>query len=845
MRTLRTHGSVAFTFYATTIGSGDTAIITNNMERYYEIDDDESRLESLPRLAALAALATADAAPTEPLIVVPEQPAPEPPAPPRRAPYRPPIKATASMIHGPAHIDWEQIRSRVKQHTDLAIEGLAEYIQKAKDHPSLHTIREAQLPVFESLHDALSEEGPNLKGYFSLPTGSGKSFIYSEFIKPTPFKTLIAAPTTLLVGSIADAFNKFTAAGDEQTPVGLVDKSSRDTSQQVTATTYASLVSHALRPSRSQANIQPHDIDLLVLDEGHHALAAQTRKAIALYGHAIQLGFTATENYSEKRKLSSLLPTEIHKLTISEACSFGLICPYSNWVVKTDLDISKVRINAQNEYEIDELQAHINNPERNQLVVRIYREYLDQRRAFVFCSGIQHAKDLAVMFKANGLNAAAVYGQGMRDDEREDIMERARSTGSDGIKILCSDRMLAEGTDIDSFDVALNAVPVLGSYVRAKQRGGRVLRRNDLQPGKHAVIVDIIDSDYRTAPLLFCDEEIGQTAHVGTRTAQPATFVEYGDGRRAELVTNPDDVEQLATDYAAVRAAKKSVEYDDAPEGWLRSHEAAARLGIKLTTFNNAVYALRNRDDVAIDQQRGLFKAGDTNRAHYYDPDFLQYVAAQHKELLVERTVERAPEGWIHGKQFDALYGGVSGNGELQRAAKKYPGHTGRYALEHHLTNEAVFYSAEVVAAAAAARGREAIGPSDVPPGWKALYATPDPATRRDFEHLLSAIAIEEKAMTFNHVRIIDDIPYVSPAMVHQFNAAGRPYEDWVTLADAASRLNLTPAELRTALYEEFGDGQSRLLRFNWKPDLTSQGTHGHLSETLIAVIDYELRRRK
>lgn len=823
------------------------------MEQYrYVTDDDEPRLASYPTLAALAAASTFEKR-SQPAI--PEEVASPSPVPVAGSPLTDIVRPTATSARSkPAEdvmkdayrpdFDPEEVQARVKHHTELAIVGLAAYIEKATADPTSHTIREAQLPVFVDLLDALSEHKTDLKGYFSLPTGSGKSFIYTEFIKPTPLKTVIATPTNLLVDGIVVAFNKFTSTDENHLSVGTVSGKGWDATKQVTATTYASLTAHTLQPR--QHGIQPHLTDLLVLDEAHHALGAQTRKAVEHHTHALQLGFTATENYSEKRQLSSLLPTEIHKLTISEACSFGLISAYSNWVVKTGLDISSVRINNRNEYEADELERRINNPERNHLVVSIYQQHLPNRKAFVFCSGIQHAKDIAAVFRSQGVNARAVFGKGMRDTERDAIMQSAKGFGPNSVTVLCSDQLLVEGVDIDTFGVALNAVPVLGSYVRAKQRGGRALRRNDLQPDKRAIIVDIIDSDYRTAPLLFCDEEIGQTAHVGERSVTPDQTIEYGNGRRGVLITDPDSIEQMADQFEARRAAQKKKAYPDPPEGWLRSHEIAGRLGLDQDAFTKSLQKLRDDESHILAENRGMYRTSDNRPAYFYNQDFITFYESRRANLLIERKIEQPPEGWLSAKQVEALYGiGISAPAELQLASKKYPGQAGRFALEYAPQTEAIHYSPDVVRAMATARRKAWIAPHDVPPGWRAAIDEQHPDAVRDYRHLLSAIALQERVITHIHVRVIDDTPYVSPNLWRLLTTAMQPPEGWKPLAVAAKELDIDPLDLRGMLYEEFGEGQSRLLRLNWRPDLASKGTDGYLSPSLIDVISYELQRRK
>jgi hypothetical protein len=71
----------------------------------------------------------------------------------------------------------------------------------------------------------------------------------------------------------------------------------------------------------------------------------------------------------------------------------------------------------QGDFAQDELADTVNNPVRNQLIVKAWLDNAEERQTVVFTVDIQHALDLAEMFRQNGVKAEALWGS---DPERQD-----------------------------------------------------------------------------------------------------------------------------------------------------------------------------------------------------------------------------------------------------------------------------------------------------------------------------------------------------------------------------------------------------------------------------------------
>lgn len=396
----------------------------------------------------------------------------------------------------------EDLTEEQKQHFSRwlhVLNSLDQYIETHKQSTEEdRTLYDRQFTVFEDLRDYL-EEG-NTEGYIKLPTGTGKTVLFTEFVEATGLKTLIVTPTRLLVDQTQERFQQF--APDLET--GKYYSEEKDYSKNVTITTYNSLINLI-----DEGKINPAEYDLLILDEVHKSLSDRRKEAVNQFINAFKIGFTATPRYAQDKHVRDLLNTEIHNMGIREAVEEGMLSSLSVYLAQTETDLSNVRITEAGEYLDRDLDRAVNIESRNRSAVELYQQMFNGQKAVAYCVSIQHATDLANNFNSKGIPAAVVYGNQYRPEQR-DILKRYRKGE---IQVVCNADLLIEGFDEPSVNVCLNLRPT-ASPVVAEQRAGRVLREDSNNPFKHAYIVDFIDR-YRNPnffPVSFA--QIVESAHV-------------------------------------------------------------------------------------------------------------------------------------------------------------------------------------------------------------------------------------------------------------------------------------------------------------------------------------------
>ena len=187
-------------------------------------------------------------------------------------------------------------------------------------------------------------------------------------------------------------------------------------------------------------------VDKIFVDEAHHSTADSYRNIFELAGsfdsstHKLLLGVTATPSRGDGQALAKIYDKIAYVYSIRQAIEDGWLVDVRGYKVHTDTDISQVKTSA-GDFAQEALENAVNTPKRNHRVVLAWKELAFGRQTIAFCVGIQHAKELADRFEAEGVAAAAVWGN---DPDRA---EKLRLHREGKITVLCNCGVLTEGYD--------------------------------------------------------------------------------------------------------------------------------------------------------------------------------------------------------------------------------------------------------------------------------------------------------------------------------------------------------------------------------------------------------------
>ncbi len=314
-------------------------------------------------------------------------------------------------------------------------------------------------------------EKGNPAALISLPTGSGKTIVFSDILQSslsgTTDKGLVLVHRDELLRQAIEKLN-FVWPGVK---VSSVDATRDNFRGQITIASVMSIVRRLHKIPR---------IHKVVTDEAHHASATswlkiynRIRELLPDWQH---LGVTATPIRSKgSSDLETIFGKPVYVKSIFELIVEGYLSPLKGMEVRTQVSVEDVGIQA-GDFIAEELSRVINTRQRNQLVVENYLELAADRKALVFAADLNHAKSLAEIFKAKGVSAAWVSGETPLSLRRSFLEKLRRGE----LKVIVNCMVFTEGFDEPSLDAILVARPTR-SLVLYCQMIGRGLRP---YPGK-------------------------------------------------------------------------------------------------------------------------------------------------------------------------------------------------------------------------------------------------------------------------------------------------------------------------------------------------------------------------
>ena len=238
--------------------------------------------------------------------------------------------------------------------------------------------------------------------------------------------------------------------------------------------------------SKDLEKFSPTDFDYLIVDECHHAAANTYQKIFTYFHPKFILGLTATPERSDGEDMLELFQNVAHKMDLKTAVERGVLVPIRCIRVKTNIDLTDVRINGI-KYNSQDLESKLFIPERNQLIVDTYLKYVNGKKTVIFCASVDHAAEIAKLLRDSGVKAEAVSGRD-RVEVREKIL-KDYETGS--TNVLCACDLLNEGWDSPHTTVLFMARPTMSKTIYLQQLG-RGTRRC---PGKEdLLVIDFVDN---------------------------------------------------------------------------------------------------------------------------------------------------------------------------------------------------------------------------------------------------------------------------------------------------------------------------------------------------------------
>ena len=336
------------------------------------------------------------------------------------------------------------------------------------------------------------------------PTGSGKTIMLSATIgelfkssmrtSSTPvfssIKTCVVAHRDELTAQNRDKFCRV----NPRMPTSIFDASVKSWQG---GTTFAMI--QTLSRENNLAGMPR--LDLLVIDEAHHARAESYLRVInhakTLNPDVKLLGMTATPNRGDKKGLRPVFSNVCDQITVSELIASGHLVRPKMFVmdIGAQQKLKEVKKTA-GDFDMEEVARIMDTHPINEAVVAHWKEKAGDRQTVVFCSTVEHANHVRQGFLTAGVPAVVVHGE-MSGIEREQTL---KSYTSGNAQVIVNVAVLMEGWDHPptSCVVLLRPSSYKSTFIQMVGRGLRTLN-----PEEHPGVLknDCVVLDFGTATL--------------------------------------------------------------------------------------------------------------------------------------------------------------------------------------------------------------------------------------------------------------------------------------------------------------------------------------------------------
>ena len=328
--------------------------------------------------------------------------------------------------------------------------------------------------------DALGESAVH-RNLLVLPTGAGKTYIFSRYSAQIPGRTLMISHRREIIHQTAKTVEQVTGIHP-----GIV----MGKENEIAADTIIASIQSLAR--RSRLLQLPEDVELIVIDEAHHIAADTYKRLLYRYGlidkftcginnakgitpvfseHQKLLGVTATPNRTDKIALDPFFDAIPFRLSTLDLIP-EYLTDFSCLTVNTGVDLSGIRTRNG-----DLVEGQLGEEMLRQGLIaelpRVIAEHLaDRDRILIFLPTVATCEQAVSELCFAGINARCVVGKTPKSERQQTLKDFA--TGA--VRVVVNCLVLTEGFDCPEIDALVIARPTKSGML-IQQMVGRGLRK--------------------------------------------------------------------------------------------------------------------------------------------------------------------------------------------------------------------------------------------------------------------------------------------------------------------------------------------------------------------------------
>lgn len=310
---------------------------------------------------------------------------------------------------------------------------------------------------------------------FQMPTGTGKTRLFTSIIndineyskkRREAVKILIVAHRTELIEQIDETLTKnyhvphnVIAGGKERNYKFPVNVASIQT----------------LTHPNNLAVAKRLNVQFVIIDEAHHALAATYKKLWKLYPEAKRLGVTATPWRMNHQSFTDLFDRLVLSMPIKDFIKQGFLAPYKYFSLRDDSNIQRtidgIELDKFGEYKESSMEEKMDIGSIRAQLLDSYLALAEGKKGIIYAINIRHAQHICKEYIQAGYNAVSIDSKTPAKERKELVCKFRKGQ----IDIIVNVDIFSEGFDCPDIEFIQLARPTR-SLVKYLQQVGRGLR---------------------------------------------------------------------------------------------------------------------------------------------------------------------------------------------------------------------------------------------------------------------------------------------------------------------------------------------------------------------------------
>ena len=389
---------------------------------------------------------------------------------------------------------------------------------------------------------------------FQMPTGTGKTRLFSSIIKDTqrlaqaerePQRVLVLAHRTELIEQIDETLShKYGIAH------GIIKSGYEEMMH------YPVQVASVQTIVRRLSRWTEKEFAYVIIDEAHHAVSPTYLKICEAFPKAKILGVTATPCRLAGDALRKLFKSLVLSQPVSKFIEQGYLSPYNYYSIKSDSQIQQQLDNIKNfniegDYADADMMRICDTNKVRANIIKSYQKYANGKKGIIYTINQEHNKHICEEFAKIGVKIKAIDSKTPSEERKKTVSDFKHGK----IDIICNVNIFSEGFDCPDCEFILLARPTC-SLAMYLQQVGRGLRPHESKA--HAVILDNVGS-YNKFGLPSANRKWKMHFEgVGQRVAQSeAAASQNGCGRAKRKIKEGDEDMLLIFDGGSLAPSKQ------------------------------------------------------------------------------------------------------------------------------------------------------------------------------------------------------------------------------------------------------------------------------------------------